>query len=409
MNKNALSVLSLLLLPVILVTMLPPVIFGPLRSESGINANGLISDAALSANLDTAGQCIRTALSEGRRDVLGRIDSDFSASGCGAREILDPYENGVMFSTERFIAMYCASMDRDAGAVSLRDMESVLRANRGHFFSFTSRDELRRQDTGQSDPETGEPVCEDITVRVYTVVYNGESYIADEIFGLSEAQKALSDDFVRNLSLLLRDGAYQGIRDTEGSGSATFADVRFRDGVMDVVYFNQLDSKWKDKPYGTDRIGGYGCGPTAMSIVVSSLTACTVSPPEMAQWSYENGFWCPGSGSYRALIPEAARHWGLSVSGCSAEEGQRIAGALSGGSLVVAIMSKGHFTSSGHFIVLRGITEDGKILVADPASDMRSQKEWDLSLILREASSSSGAGGPFWIIGPQTANGGINE
>ncbi len=65
----------------------------------------------------------------------------------------------------------------------------------------------------------------------------------------------------------------------------------------------------------------------------------------------------------------------------------------------VAIMTKGHFTSSGHFIVLRGCTADGKILVADPSSYKRSEKSWDLSIILNEASKSAGAGGPFWIIG----------
>jgi len=59
-------------------------------------------------------------------------------------------------------------------------------------------------------------------------------------------------------------------------------------------------------------------------------------------------------------------------------------------------MSKGHFTSSGHFIVLRGITEDGKVLVVDPASYKKSQQEWDMSIILNEARGDAGAGGPFW-------------
>ncbi len=72
--------------------------------------------------------------------------------------------------------------------------------------------------------------------------------------------------------------------------------------------------------------------------------------------------------------------------------------ALSSGKLVVAIMTKGHFTSGGHFIVLRGV-KDGQIMVADPASTTRSGKLWDLSIILNEASKRAGAGGPFWIIG----------
>lgn len=62
-------------------------------------------------------------------------------------------------------------------------------------------------------------------------------------------------------------------------------------------------------------------------------------------------------------------------------------------------MGKGHFTNGGHFIVLRGITEDGKILVHDSASVNRSNQEWDLSLIMNESSKNGGANGsPFWIF-----------
>ena len=61
-------------------------------------------------------------------------------------------------------------------------------------------------------------------------------------------------------------------------------------------------------------------------------------------------------------------------------------------------MAKGHFTSNGHFIVLRGITEDGKVLVADPASYKRSGQEWSMSIILNEARGDAAAGGPFWSL-----------
>ena len=204
----------------------------------------------------------------------------------------------------------------------------------------------------------------------------------------------------QNLTVLLGDGVYQGLSETEFSAMGLSYDgVIFSDGETQVVYYNQLDERWKYELYGTDTIGGYACGPTAMSIVVSSLTSETVDPPHMAQWAYENGYWCSGNGSYHSLIPGAAEAWGLSVEGCTATEPQRIVDALADGKLVVAIMTKGHFTSSGHFIVLRGCTADGEILVADPASYQRSEKSWDLSIILNEASKSAGAGGPFWIIG----------
>lgn len=248
------------------------------------------------------------------------------------------------------------------------------------------------------DPQTQNVVeTKDEIWYIYTISYNGEAYFAEMVFHLSDDQKKIAGDYAENLSLFLDDGLFQ-YTSYEGYTIAALGDVRFTDGATEVVYFNQMDERYADQPYGTDNIGGYGCGPTAMSIVVSSLTDTVVDPVEMAKWSYENGGWCSKSGSYHALIPNAAEAWGLSVEGCRASEPQRIVDALSSGKLVVAIMSKGHFTKSGHFIVLRGV-QDGKILVADPASYSRSQKQWDLSIILSEASKSAGAGGPFWIIG----------
>ena len=230
------------------------------------------------------------------------------------------------------------------------------------------------------------------------IYLDGEAYFEDKIFALSDEQKVLAENYAQNLSVFLGDGMMQGLLPTESAGLVSLGDIRFSDGATQVVYYNQLDKRYASKPYGTDDIGTYGCGPTCMAMVVSSLTNETVDPVEMARWAYENGYWCSKSGSYHSLIPGAAKAWGLPVQGCGKTEGQRIVDALSQSKLVVAIMLKGHFTSSGHFIVLRGV-ENGKILVADPASYTRSQQTWNLSIILNEASGRAGAGGPFWIIG----------
>ena len=229
------------------------------------------------------------------------------------------------------------------------------------------------------DPDTPDIVeTKQETYCIYTLVYNGEGYFADTV---SHNQKSLAVDYAQNLSLFLGDGMFQ-YTEYGGTTIASLGSVRFTDGATEVVYFNQLDERWANKPYGTDNIGGYGYGPTAMSIVVSSLTN-VVDPVEMSKWAYQNGGWCSRSGSYHALIPNAAQAWGLTVVGCTASEPQRVLDTLSGGKLVVAIMTKGHFTSGGYFIVLRGV-QDGKILVADPASYTRSQQVWDLSIILNE-------------------------
>ena len=207
------------------------------------------------------------------------------------------------------------------------------------------------------------------------------------------AVKDFQNDYGYNQTLGVHEKDY-----TEGSGK-NYDGVTFADGQTKVVYFNQLDNRWANKPYGTDTIGSCACGPTSMSIVVSSLTGQTVDPPTMAEWAYENGYWCSGNGSYHTLIPGAAKHFGLSCESIGLDEPQKLVDALSSGKLVVALMAKGHFTTSGHYMVLRGVTKSGKILVADPASVSRSKREWDLSIILNEARRGASAGGPLWAIG----------
>ena len=212
--------------------------------------------------------------------------------------------------------------------------------------------------------------------------------VGDEINAVKDFQM----DYGYNQSIGIFEKDY-----IEGSGQS-YEGVIFTDAGVEVTYYNQLDERWADEPYGTDNIGGYGCGPTSMSIVVSSLTEQTVDPPAMAEWAYQHGYWCSGNGSYHSLIPGAAEGFGLSCESIATDDPQAVVDALASGKLIVALMSKGHFTSSGHFLVLRGVTAEGKILVADPASKKRSEQEWDLSIILDEARRGASAGGPFWAI-----------
>ncbi len=179
-----------------------------------------------------------------------------------------------------------------------------------------------------------------------------------------------------------------------------YGDIVFTDGGRQVVYYNQMDTRWYGELYGKSQTIGYGgCGPTAMSIVISTLTGAAIDPKEMADWAVENGYCCEGNGSYHSLIPGAAAEYSLPVEGAGQGDAQKLVDALAGGKLVVAIMGPGHFTTSGHFIVLRGVTGDGKFLVADPVSYGKSQQEWDAEIVLDEARKNAAAGGPFWIIG----------
>ena len=188
--------------------------------------------------------------------------------------------------------------------------------------------------------------------------------------------------------------------DTDGEGyyNTDYGDITYSDAETPVGYYNQTDARWGNKMYGkSGTIGEAGCGPTALAIAVASLTDQKVTPYDVAQWSVENGYRCEGNGSYHSLIPDGGAHYGLTVTGIG-NNSKKLVEALQEGKLVIAIMTKGHFTSSGHFIVLRGVTEDGNILVADPASVKRSNQEWALGIITNEASRRAGSGGPFWVM-----------
>lgn len=399
-GKIIIGVIALLLIPVIIVVSLPGVIFGSLSdafsSTAFSDAPILNNNAAIMENMSEITAAIDGIMSGGLEDTMRQIEADFVSSEADEMEVINPYAGSPLYNANQFIGMYCAYKSGDYAGISISDMVGMLRDSQSRLYSYTQTEETRTRT--ETDPDTGKKVSVTENWRVYTIAYNGEVYFSEQVFSLNGEQMELANAYAENLSLFLGDGMMQGLVEWEGKSIPSQGDVRFTDGVTEVVYYNQMDERYAGKPYGTDHIGSHGCGPTAMAIVVSSLTDQMVDPAAMAEWSYQNGYWCKDSGSYHALIPAAARNWGLNVSGCTAAEPQRILDALAEGKLVVVIMSRGHFTKSGHFIVLRGV-QNGKILVADPASYNRSGQLWSLSLILREASQGAAAGGPFWIIG----------
>ena len=171
-------------------------------------------------------------------------------------------------------------------------------------------------------------------------------------------------------------------------------------GVVDVIYYQQSAPEWADKPYGRDSIGRYGCGPTAMAMAVSSLAGQAVDPAQMAQWAVDQGCWAPGSGSRHSIVNKAGESYGFSVRSFLPQDADDLLQQLASGKIMVALMSKGHFTQKGHFILLRGATLDGQVLVADPNSPERSLMAWDPQIILDELSASRDSGAPLWLLSP---------
>ena len=169
-------------------------------------------------------------------------------------------------------------------------------------------------------------------------------------------------------------------------------------GSVDVVYFCQSDEEWAGQPYGTDPIGPYGCGPTAMAMAVASMTDTDTDPAVMAAWAVEHGYWARRSGSYHSIVRGTARAFGLEVEALPSRTADEVRRVLREGKLLVALVGPGHFTDGGHFILLRGVTLGGDVLVADPNSLERSLELWDPQIVLDELSSARDNGAPLWVL-----------
>ena len=155
-----------------------------------------------------------------------------------------------------------------------------------------------------------------------------------------------------------------------------------RDG--EIPLFLQWDERWGYETYGDDYMAVTGCGPTALSMVYTGLTGDTsLNPYEMAKLAQNNGYYVNDSGSSWNMMLGLASQIGLDANEISLDENS-IKKELSAGNPIICIMGPGDFTTSGHFIVLTGITDDGKVQVNDPNSVKNSQKTWELDRIMSQ-------------------------
>lgn len=218
---------------------------------------------------------------------------------------------------------------------------------------------------------------------------------------MSEGVSSLKDSFFSLFSW--RDFVTGGGADSYNGGIDATGDMITYDtvgkGVKKVVYFNQGEEPWRSMPYGTSTIGAAGCGPTSLAIVISTLTGQTVNPQTTCAFSISNGEYVSGVGTAHSFPSNAAKHWGLSCERVGKDRMDYVVQSLKEGKMVVEICEAYTITggSSGHFIVLTGVTRDGYITIADCASRERTGKVYSVDTIKSYGRDLSA--GAFWIIG----------
>ncbi|MCD8051077.1 MAG: C39 family peptidase [Clostridiales bacterium] len=150
----------------------------------------------------------------------------------------------------------------------------------------------------------------------------------------------------------------------------------------EIPLFLQWDERWGYETYGDDFLAVTGCGPTCLSMVVCGLTGETRwDPCAVAEWAEEQGYYVDGIGSSWELMDQGAQFLGLTVENVS-YDADSILAALGEGTPIICSMGPGDFTSSGHFVVLTGVDDDGNVIVNDPNSRKNSQKTWDIDTLI---------------------------
>ena len=174
------------------------------------------------------------------------------------------------------------------------------------------------------------------------------------------------------------------------------------------VSYLQTDPRWKNKPYRVpgenSTIGDSGCGPTAAAMLIETITGKTYTPEDACAWSIAHGYKALRQGTYYAYFTPQFAEFGidcqmLNWTNTYGKPGHpnhgKVVEKLKEGYYAIALMNKGLWTSSGHFVVLWW--QDGKVRINDPASTRAARVNGDIRTFRSQAKY-------YWLIDARAHN-----
>lgn len=174
------------------------------------------------------------------------------------------------------------------------------------------------------------------------------------------------------------------------------------------VSYLQTDPRWKNKPYRVpgenSTIGDSGCGPTAAAMLIETITGKTYTPEDACAWSIAHGYKALRQGTYYAYFtPQFAEfgidcqmlNWTNTYGKPDHPNHGKVVEKLKEGYYAIALMNKGLWTSSGHFVVLWW--QDDKVRINDPASTRAARVNGDIRTFRSQAKY-------YWLIDAREFN-----
>ena len=163
------------------------------------------------------------------------------------------------------------------------------------------------------------------------------------------------------------------------NGSGAFAGGVDENGMLRVPYICQnadppgglwkngtwTHTDWPTTTFAADRskrISSSGCGQCSTAMCLSYVLGRIVSPVEFM----DNGMYIPDQGSNQDIGVFTANSYGVSAYRTSSFE-EALKALQSGYPVMYHVGPQSIFTDYGHYIVLVGVTSDGRIGVNDPS------------------------------------------
>lgn len=174
------------------------------------------------------------------------------------------------------------------------------------------------------------------------------------------------------------------------------------------VSYLQTDARWKNKPYRvsgeSSTIGSAGCGPTAAAMLIETITGKTFTPEDACNWSMAHGYKALNQGTYYAYFTPQFAEFGIDCQMLNwidtygkpdHENHEKVVEKLKEGYYAIALMNKGLWTSSGHFVVLWW--QDDKVRINDPASTRDARANGDIQTFRSQAKY-------YWLVDAREYN-----
>ncbi|MBQ3405757.1 MAG: C39 family peptidase [Lachnospiraceae bacterium] len=163
-----------------------------------------------------------------------------------------------------------------------------------------------------------------------------------------------------------------------------------------MPFYYQRTGPYADLPYHRHTIRTDGCGIVAFAMAASYLLDRNVEPPELVHWAGRRFAGLRGRGTRGVFFVKASEAYGLSCR--PTNDLSEALHALRCGSPVIYYTKKsgGIFSDIPHYLVLSGITEEGRVLIHNP-NGMNDGKDFPVETIGKFTARSI-TGKSFYII-----------